>query len=210
MRMSENRKEFRSGFRIKWADREIEYYDESGKSVQDVFNMVFEHVKSIPVQAVQFITTTPSVPTPQTVVSEEKPVLTEGDEYDRIAKDAGVSKEDVIKVIKFEKREDFPELVPFLPMHPNTPDAVRLVCYAIQVGLQKTPIEVSYLKKILKGPNGYPLPGRELGIILANFRRDDVIIASQTNGKYKPFTLSTKGIKQARELLKEAIESKVG
>jgi hypothetical protein len=209
--MSENKKEFRSGFRIKWADREIEYYDESGKSVLDVFNKVFEHIRSIPIQVTQF-TTTPSTPTSPTGIPEGKQTLIEGDEYDRIAKDANIptKKEDVIKVIKFEKRQDFPDIVPFLPTHPNTPDAVRLVCYAIQVGLQKTPIEVSHLKKILKGPNGYPLPGRELGLILANFRRDDVIIASQTKGKYKPFTLSTKGIKQARELLKKTIEGKAG
>ncbi|MEM3581106.1 MAG: hypothetical protein QXH40_07230 [Candidatus Bathyarchaeia archaeon] len=206
--MSENKKEFRSGFRIKWADREIEYYDESGKSVLDVFNKVFEHIKGIPVGVTQFMTP-PSAPTPQIGITN-KQTLIEGDEYDRIAKDANVAKEDVVKVIKFEKSQDFPDLVPFLPMHPNTTDAVRLVCYAIQVGLQKTPIEVSYLKKILKGPNGYPLPGRELGLILANFRRNDVIIASQTKGKYKPFTLSTKGIEQTRELLKKAIEGKAG
>lgn len=198
--MNEEKRHMSHGFRIKWADREIEYY---GESVLEVFNTVFDYVKSVPITYTQL--TQPSTATP-TVSSTEAPtpIVVEGEEYERLAKDAQVSKEQVLNVIKFDKREGFPELVPYLPGHPEIRDAVVLVSYSLQVGLQKTPIEVTYVKKVLKGPNGYPLPGNELGVILRDFRNTDVTIASQIKGHYKPFTLGKKGLERARKLLKKA------
>jgi hypothetical protein len=202
MHMGEEKKTTQFGFKIKWADREIEYY---GDSVLDVFNKVFEHVISVPItlaQPAQGLTQT-SAPAHEVAISTgPKPAVTGGDEYDRISKDAKISKEEILKFIKFEKRDDFEGIIPILPKHPESRDAVRLVSYALQVGLQQTPIEVSYLKRLLKGPNGYPLPGNELGLILADFRTGDVLIASQTQGRNKPFSLSTKGLDQARDLFK--------
>jgi len=196
--MSEEKKHV-SGFRIKWADREIEYY---GDSAQDVFKTVFDYVKSVPISYVQpsgqISAEPPAMPSAET----PKLVTAEGVEYERIANDAQVKKEQVLTVIKFERREGFSELVPYLPGHPEIRDAVVLVSYAIQVGLQKTPIEVTYLKKLLKEPNGYPLPGNELGEILKDFRKTGITIASQIKGRYKPFTLSKKGLERARKLLK--------
>ena len=45
--MTEERKNAHSGFRIKWADKETEYY---GDSVQEVFKEVLDHIKNLPVQ----------------------------------------------------------------------------------------------------------------------------------------------------------------
>lgn len=200
MRMNEEKKHA-YGFRIKWADREIEYY---GDSVQEVFNTVFEYVKSVPISYVQQvqplgqISAGPTIPLAETPA----PTIVEGEEYERLVKDAGVTREQLLTAIKFEKRQGFSGLVPYLPKHPEESDAALLVSYALQVGLQKTPIEVADLRAILKGPNGYPLPGNQLGRILENFRRTDVTIASQTQARYKPFTLSTKGLDKARKLLK--------
>ena len=162
--MNEEKRYAKSGFRIKWADREIEYY---GDSVLDVFNNVFEHVKNIPVGVFQ--PTQAPVSTPAVEVATQQPstsIPLQDIELDRISKDAKVSKEQILKVIKFQKSEGFSELVPYLPMHPSSRDAAILVTYALQVGLQKAPIEFSYLKKVLKGPNGYPLPSNELGLSL--------------------------------------------
>jgi hypothetical protein len=200
--MVEEKKQNQCGFRMKWADREIEYY---GDSVLDVFNKVFEHVKSVPIMLIQPNQAATSIPVPDAgVCREQEPAALDVDEYVRISNDAKISKEEVVKIIRFEKREGFQDFVPFLPTHPDLDrDAVRLVTYAQQVGLQRTPIELSYLKKLLKGPNGYPLPGRALGLILEDFRRENVVIASQTQGRNKPFSLSEKGLKQARELLRE-------
>ena len=206
MHMTENKNEMRTGFRIKWADREIEYF---GESALDVFKEVFEHVKSVPITYAPAGQVSPQTTTSMsqiTTFEKQKATPVKGDEYSRISKDANIPIEKVSKVIQFVKRNGFQEVIPFLPEHPDSRDAVRLVCYALQVGLQKTPIEVSYLKKILKGPNGYPLPSRELGLILKGFRRDRVIIASQTQKRNKPFTLSKKGIDQARTLLLKLVK----
>jgi hypothetical protein len=189
-----------TGFRVKWADREIEYY---GESASDVFNKVFEHVKSIPVGVVQPSPIQGPSETQQTTTQKQQPSIpVEGAEYKRIANDAKTPVENVPKTIEFKKIKEFSELVPFLPKHPVNRDAVVLVSYALQVGLQKTQIEVSYLKKLLKGPNGYPLPGNEYGVILKDFRNYNLIIASQTVDRNKPFTLSKKGLNRARKLLK--------
>jgi len=192
--MSEEKKH---GFRIKWADREIEYY---GDSVQEVFETVFNYVKNVPISYVQ--PTQPSGPPTIQPTETPTPIIAEGVEYERLANDAQVTKEQVLAVIKFVKRNGFSDMVPYLPGHPEIRDAVVLVSHAIQVGLQKTPIEVTYLKKLLKGPNGYPLPGNQLGEILRDFRKTDVTIASQIKGRYKPFTLGKKGLDRARKLLK--------
>jgi hypothetical protein len=190
------------GFKIKWADREIEYY---GDSVQEVFNTVFEHVKNVPISYAQPVQLPGQISVEsKTIPPVEKttPAVVENEEYQRLVKDAGVTREKLLTAIKFEKREGFSALVPYLPKHPEESDAVILVSYALQVGFQKTPIEVADLRAILKGPNGYPLPGNQLGLILLNFRRTGVTIASQTQARYKPFTLSTKGLDKARKLLR--------
>ncbi len=192
------------GFKIKWADKEIEYY---GDDASALFKSVFEHVKNIPVAHIQPSPPTKETPlTPQAGTLEATPALvTEGEEYDRIMKDADATKEQVLRLVKFEKRKDFSEMIPCLPSHPPTRDAVVLISYALQLGLRKTQIEVTDLKKIMR-EDGYPLLGHELGSILADFRRDNVTITSQTKGLYKPFSLGTKGLNRARMLLKSSEE----
>jgi len=198
--MSEEKKHV-YGFRIKWADREIEYY---GDTANEIFKEVFEYIKTVPITYVQ----TTQVPTrqipatPPTTVPLEAPVAIEGIEYERLANDAKISREEILKVIEFRKTDLFPELIPFLPKHPDIRDAIFLTSYAMQVGLQKNQIEVLYLKKVLKGPNGYPMPGREFGLILEDLRKQDVIIASGTQKRNKPFSLSSKGLERARKLIK--------
>lgn len=189
------------GFKIKWADREIEYY---GDSVAEMFRIVFDHVKSAPITYVQPVQPSAQVsmrPPSTTVITETPPAIVEDDEYNRIMKDAQVTKDQVLSVIRFEQRAGFSEPIPCLPGHPQIRDAVVLVSYALQLGFQKTQIEVAEFKKILR-EDGYPLPGNELGLILRDFRNSGVTIASQTKGQYKPFTLGKKGLERARNLLK--------
>jgi len=203
MQMSEEKKQT-SGFKIKWADREIEYY---GDNAPDVFKTVFEYVKSAPITNVPSVPPSTQPPTqpltqPPTQEAMKPPTSTvEGDVYERIMKDAEVTKEQVLSAIKFEKRAGFSESIPCLPSHPHVRDAVVLVSYALQLGFQRTLIEVADLKKILR-EDGYPLLGSELGLILRDFRRDNVTITSQTKGQYKPFSLANKGLDRARNLLK--------
>lgn len=201
--MSEE-KRVANGFRIKWADIEIEYY---GDSVPEMFRIVFEHVKNVPISSAQPVqpqgqkTIVPATTSPP---AETVSTVGESDAYKRVADDAQVTEEQVLSVIKFEKRPNFPQLVPCLPAHPVTRDAVMLVSYALQLGLQKTQIELPDVKKLLR-EIGYPLPGNELGLILADFRATDVTIASQTKGRNKPFSLSTKGLEKARNLVKTSV-----
>lgn len=194
--------EKKSRFRIKWADREVEYYGDEAKAAYDE---LIEHVKSIPIQAVTPTPTPSSMPTPTPPPAPQPPV-TKDKELELISRDSRVPIEQLAQLIEFKSFKGFPELVPYLPRHPEARDAALLACYAIQVGLQKSPIEVSYLKKILTGPNGYPLPGNAFGLILLNFRRRDWTITSQTKGKYKPFTLSSDGgLEAAREFLRRSL-----
>jgi len=201
--MSKEKEIPQRGFRIKWADREVEYY---GDATKEVFDMVFEHVKSTPITFVQLTKppeqTPTEVPTPPTSSEPPKPTTAVTQEYNRIINDAKVTQEQLLAHIKFEKREGFTDFIPYLPKHPKDRDAIILVSYGLQVGLQMTQIDVTYLRKLLKGPNGYPFPGNQLGKILENFRDAGVTISSQTQARYKPFTLSTKGLDKARELLK--------
>lgn len=191
----------RYGFRIKWADREVEYY---GESVHEVFEEVFGHVKSIPIASAI------STPSPEgqegehkTPPSEIHKILVEGTEYDRIGRDSGIPKEQIVKVIEFKTAPKYDTLVPFLPKHPKEDEAALLVSYAFQVGLQQGTVDVSFLKRVLKDPNGYLLPSRGLGDILKQLRRKNYLIASQAKkGRNKPFTLSEDGLTAARKLLK--------
>lgn len=198
--MSEEKKHV-YGFRMKWADREIEYY---GDAVKEIFKEVFEHLKTVPITYVQ----TTQAPTGQmpattpTTVPLEASVVIEDIEYERLANDAKVSRQEILEVIEFRKTDLFPELIPFLPKHPDIRDAILLASYAMQVGLQKNQVQVSYLKKVLKGPNGYPMPGREFGLILEDLRKQHVIIASGTQKRNKPFSLSSKGLGRTRKLIK--------
>lgn len=193
--------EQKSGFRIKWADREVEYYGPEAKAVYDD---LIEHVKSIPIQPITQAPTPPSTPTPTPTPTPQPPV-TKTKELELISKDCRIPIEQLGQVIQFKSFEGFSELVPYLPRHPEDSDATLLVCYALQVGLQKSPMEVSYVKKILTEPNGYPLPSNAFGVILKEFRRRRLTITSQTKGRYKPFSLSADGgLEAARQLLRSA------
>lgn len=199
MHMSEEKKHA-YGFRIKWADREIEYY---GDSAEDIFKEVFEHVKGIPIASLY------EPPTPQPKEGQKAPTSetlkhAEGEEYDRIVRESKISKEEIVKIIEFRRDTKYETPAPFLPKHPTEiEDAVLLVSYALQVGFQQTSVDVSYLKKLLRDPNGYQLPSRTLGRILDNLRRKNWLLASQAKkGRNKPFTLSEDGLEEARKLLK--------
>jgi len=189
-----------SGFRIKWGDIEVEYH---GDDSPEVFKSVFEYFKKIPIKYVE--TQTGEIKAEEIAPKlEEVTISSKMDSaYNRLSQDSKIPKEQLQKMVRFKQVGTFEFPVPYLPSHPEDRDAVLLVTYIIQVGLQRTPIEVSHLKKILKDPNGYPLPGRRLGLILQDFRKAKLIIASQTQKKYKPFTLSTKGLDRARKILKE-------
>jgi hypothetical protein len=189
--------EKKSRFRIKWADREVEYYGDEAKAAYDD---LIAHVKSIPIGVM-----TPPIPgaPPAPPTSAPPPPSAKGRELELISNDSRIPLEQLGQLIEFRTVKDFNEPVPFLPRHPENEDATLLISYALQVGLQKSQIEVSYLKKILEGPNGYPLPGRTLGLILLNFRNRKWTITSQTKGRYKPFSLSSDGgLEAARELLR--------
>jgi hypothetical protein len=185
------------GFRIKWADKEVEYY---GPSAQQNFDKVMDLIKIAKDEK------TKEVPPVTTSLDTSSPNIQAVDSpaYERISKDAKISEEQVKKAISFEKRDGFEGLVPILPEHPETRDAIRLIIYALQVGIQKTPVEISYLKDVLMKVNGYPLPGSELGWALQDFRKTNTTITSQTQGRNMPVTLSTKGLDIAREYLKKA------
>ncbi len=193
--MVEATKEKGAGFRIKWADKEVEYF---GDGAKETFDRVFDLLKNLPTNGDQ------STEMKEAIVKEK---VTQNNQtindqvYDRLLKDAKVPKEQFTGIISLEKRDGVEGLVPILPAHPSPVDAVRLIVYTIQVGLQKTPVEISYLKDILKKANGYPLAGDELGEVLKNLRRQDATITSQTQGRNMPITLSTKGLEQARLLI---------
>jgi hypothetical protein len=194
--------EKKSRFRIKWADREVEYYGDQAKAAYDD---LIEHVKSIPIQTVASTLTPSPLPTPSPTPSPQPPVV-ESKEMGLISRDCGIPIGQLSQLLEFKEFEGFPELVPYLPRHPENGDATLLVFYALQVGLQKSQLEVSYVKKILSEPNGYPLPGRAFGLILQDFRQRNWTITSQTRGKYKPFTLSADGgLAAARELLRRSL-----
>lgn len=198
--MSENSNTNRSGFRIKWGDREVEYF---GDSVKEVFSEVFDYVKNAPQQTGSNVVTTP--PATSSGKQEAISVPMELDSiYTRIANDASLKKEQVMAEIKFEKRDGFSELVPILSRHPAVRDAIRLIGYSIQLGTQKTPMDVSYLKDLVVKANGYSLPGNEFGVILRDFRNAGALIASKTQERYMPITFSKKGLDDARLLLQKS------
>lgn len=195
--------EKKSRFRIKWADREVEYYGDEAKAAYDE---LIAHVKSIPISVSALpIPGAQSAPSP--TIAPPSPSA-RGRELELVSNDSRIPQEQLGQLIEFRTVKDFNELVPFLPRHPENEDATLLISYALQVGLQKSQIEVSYLKKILEGPNGYPLPGRTLGLILLSFRNRKWTITSQTKGRYKPFSLSSDGgLEAARELLRRSAQS---
>jgi hypothetical protein len=198
--MSEERKNTQSGFRIKWADKEIEYY---GDSVQAIFEEVFGHIKNLPTQgstASHSLTSQQQEPQPP---RSEAPTA-EGIEYERIARDLDTSKDLARKVIELRSDSKFNTLVPFLVKKPkDAEEAILLITYALQVGIQQKSIEPSYMKRLLRGPNGIPLPGREFGLALQALRGKHFVDASQAEkGRYKPFWLNDDGLKEARKQIK--------
>jgi hypothetical protein len=196
--MSNDKDNSRLGFRIKWGDKEIEYFGESSK---DVFITVFDYVKGAP-------NTISDFKKPEGTLSAESPTKDNNADfegYKRISVDSGVSLEQAQKIIRFERRPDFKELVPVLPTHPpEEPDAARLVAYALQVGMQKTQIELALFKKILIGPNNYPFPGSSLGLILQHFREANFVQASTAQGRNRPFNLTKSGLDLARDFIRKA------
>jgi hypothetical protein len=188
------------GFRIKWADREIEYH---GDSALEVFRTVFEYVKSVPTTYIPAIQPPIQSPTSEPVKPFMAPIV--GSEFSRIALDSKVAIEQISKIIELRKDAKYQTPAPFLPKHPKEEEAALLVSYVLQVELQQTPIDVSYLKDLLQDPNGYQLPGRAFGLLLQDMRdTKHWILASQAKkGRNKPFSLSEQGLEEARNLLKE-------
>ena len=104
------------GFKIKWADREVEYY---GESVKEVFEDVFEYVKSIPISTVMPTPSTKELKVEHKSPLESQKTSVQGTEYDRLARDSGLTKEQVAKVIEFKNTPAYDTLVPFLPNEPR-------------------------------------------------------------------------------------------
>lgn len=190
-----------SEFKIKFYQIEFEY---SGKNAEQIFEKVFEFVKSLPLPKIENITKSdiqnPSSDSDSTNQKQNLPEENKPNYF--IAKDSQMDIDEINQLIIFKKEPAVPYDTPILHNHPNDlEDAIVLITYAIQMGLQKFPIELVDLKKILK-INGYALVGRNLGEALVSLRRKNYMTASQTKGQYKPHTLVKEGIERARLLLK--------
>ena len=197
--MSSDKTSPNNGFRIKWGDKEIEYFGDSSK---DLFVTVFNYIKGMPIPTRDAGQKEPEQPSVVVTASAISDADFEG--YKRIATDTGVSTAQIQKVLTFEKRPDFPDFVPMLVSHPKDRDAVRLAAYALQVGLQKNPIEWTEFKKILCGANNYQFPGNTLGSIFVDFRKSNFVSASTAQGRNKPFCLTKEGLDLTRELIRKA------
>jgi hypothetical protein len=196
--MSEEKK---SKFRIKWADREVEYYGDEAKAAYDD---LIAHVKSVPIQGM--IVTPPQAPT--TTPPSSQPPATENRELALISRDSGIPIEQLGQLLQFRKVDGFSELVPFLPRRlEEDADATLVVVYALQVGLQKHQLEVLYVKRVMSEVNGYQLPSNRFGEILKNFRSSNWTITAQTGGRYRPFSLSADGgLEAARGVLRRLLQ----
>ena len=124
---------------------------------------------------------------------------TEFDGYTKILRDTGVSIEQLTKNILFQKHPEFQDHIPMLPLHPPQRQAVRLVTYALQVGLEQPQIRLRQLKKIL-ALNSYSFPGSALGSILVDFRRSDFASAdSADQHRNRPLFLTETGLEITRK-----------
>jgi len=197
-------KEDRSRFRIKWADREVEYCGDEAKLL---YENLIEYVKSIPIPTA---TTTAVSLESRPPVMPQPSVVTENKELQLISNDCGIPVEQLADLVQFKTFKGFKEAVPYLPRHPRVEDATLCVCYALQVGLQKEWLEVAHIKDVLTQVNGYPLPGRTFGLILQDLRNRRWTIASGTKEKYKPFCLSSNGgLAAARDLMRRELTRSV-
>jgi len=122
--------------------------------------------------------------------------------YTRILHDTGVPIEQLSKTVLFEKHPEFENHIPMLPTHPPQRQAVRLVTYALQVGLEQPQIRLRHLKKIL-ALNSYSFPGSTLGSILVDFRRSGFASAdSADQHRNRPLFLTETGLEMARNYIR--------
>ena len=192
------------GFRIKWGNKEIEYFGDSSK---DLFRTVFEYVQKNPETGI-----IESLPIFNDRLGEvkfkgEMPIDSNVDfeGYQRICVDTGVSVEQLQKVLTFQKRPDSEDWVPILTAHPAQRDAIRIVAYALQVGLQQAQIDLAVFKRILSEFNKYPLPDNSLGSILVDFRRSGFVVSSSAvQHRNRPFSLTEEGLMLVRDFIREA------
>jgi len=195
--MSEEKK---SRFKIKWADREVEYYGDEAKAA---FDSLIEHVKSVPIQVVAPPQTSHITP-PSTTPLSPQPPIGENKELALVSRDSAIPVEQLGQVLQFRTQEGFRERVPFLPRRlDEESDAALVVCYALQVGLQQQQLQFLYVKRVLSEINGYQLVGNRFGEIIAEFRRKHLTITHMTGESYRPFSLSADGgLDAAREILR--------
>ena len=185
------------GFRIKWGNKEIEYFGDSSK---DLFRTVFEYVQKNPETGI-----IESLPIFSNRLGEvkfkgEMPIDSNVDfeGYQRICVDTGVSVEQLQKVLTFQKRPDSEDWVPILTVHPAQRDAndSRLCS---QVGLAQEQIDLAVFKRILSEFNNYPLPDNSLGSILVDFRRSGFVVSSSAvQHRNRPFSLTEEGLMLVR------------
>jgi len=142
--MSSDKGTAQLGFRLKWGDKEVEYFGDESK---DVLRTVLEYVKSGPDAG-----TLKDMPVIIKKRNKKEPFdadlnNTDFEGYTKILHDTGVSIEQLSKTIFFQKHPEFEGHIPMLPTHPPQRQAVRLVTYALQVGLEQPQIRLRHLKK---------------------------------------------------------------
>jgi hypothetical protein len=188
------------GFRIKWGDKEIEYFGDASK---DLLRAVLDCVKNSPdavnMKDIPIIVDNPGESNPKHDLGIDDPDF-EG--YKRILVDTGVSFEQLQKTLIFQRKPDFEDYVPMLPAHPPQRQAVRLVTYAMQVGLEHPQVNLRLLKKVLS-VNNYPFSGSALGSILVDFRRSGFVEAAKgEQRRNRPLNLTESGLEMVRRLIR--------
>ncbi len=141
---------------------------------------------------------------PNNVESKINNATYDFDGYQRILSDTGVSIDQLTKTVLFRKKPDFEDYLPILPSHPPQRHAVRIVTYALQVGLDQPHVKLRHLKKIL-AYNNYAFPGSSLGSILVDFRRSGFALAAPVNQhRNRPVSLTEEGLEMTRKYLRKA------
>jgi len=198
--MSSDKGTAQLGFRLKWGDKEVEYFGDESK---DVLRTVLEYVKSGPDAG-----TLKDMPVIIKKRNKKEPFdadlnNTDFEGYTKILHDTGVSIEQLSKTIFFQKHPEFEGHIPMLPTHPPQRQAVRLVTYALQVGLEQPQIRLRHLKKIL-ALNSYSFPGSSLGSILVDFRRSGFASADSVDQhRNRPLFLTETGLEMARNYIRK-------
>ena len=204
--MASNKGSAPLGFRVKWGDKEIEYFGDANK---DLLRAVLDYVKSSPDAAA--LKDMPIIVNKQGEVELKDELAIDNDldfdGYKRILVDTGVSIEQLQKTVTFQIKPDFEDYVPILPSHPAQRQAVRLVTYALQVGLEQPHVELRQLKKIL-ALNNYAFPIGSLGSILVDFRRSGFVSAySAKQRRNRPLGLTENGLEIATKLYSPSVIS---